>query len=104
MRQPLFVVAILKPGLIHLMLRVLDLPKFFQKKPQVSIRNANFLDVVLNRIVVLANILGDGQLPGTVVVCQTLRDQERPLREIPRKVLAEVENQILHRAAAIGSF
>lgn len=58
--------------------------------------------MVIYRIVVLAKVLGNGQLSGTVVVHQTLCEQKCPLREIPRKVLAEIENQTLHRAAAIG--
>ena len=42
------------------------------------------------------------KFPGVVIVGQTLRNQERPIGEILRKVLAEIENHLLRRAAAIG--
>ena len=43
-------------------------------------------------IVGLPKALSDGRFSGAVIVGQTLRNQERPMGEILRKVLAEIEN------------
>lgn len=69
---------------------------------EISWGNNKFFDMMVYRVVVLTNVLGDCQFPGSVVVGQTLRNQERPMDEILRKVLAEIENQLLRRAATIG--
>ena len=64
--------------------------------------NNKFFDMMVNRVAVLPNILGDDQLSGAVVVSQTLRKQECPVGEVLRKTLAKIENQFRRRAAAIG--
>ena len=61
MRQPLLTVAVLKPGLIYLMLRVLYLPQFVQEDFQLGVRNSNPFDVMVHRVVVFTNILSDDQ-------------------------------------------
>ena len=52
-------------------------------------------DTVVNRVAVLAKIFGDYQFHGSVVVSQTLRNQERPMGEVQRKVFFEIENQVI---------
>ena len=84
------------------MLRVLDALQLVQKDFKSSWGNNKFFDMMVYRVVVLTNVLGDCQLPGSVVVDQTLCNQERPMGKILRKVLAEIENQLLRRTAAIG--
>ena len=72
------------------MLRVLDALQFVQKNFEVSRGDNKLFDMMVYRVVVLTNVLGDNQLPGAVVVGQTLRDQKRPMGEVLRKVLAEI--------------
>ena len=84
------------------MLRVLDTLLLVQKDFDISRGDNKFFDVVIYRVIVLANVLGDDQLPGSVVVGQTLRNQKSPMGETLREVLAEIENQLFRRAAAIG--
>ena len=76
MCQPPLTGFFLEPALIKFMLRVLNALQFVQKNLEVSRGDNKLFDVVIHWVVVLANVLGDGQFPGAVVVGQTLRDQE----------------------------
>ena len=102
MRQPPLAGIITNPALVYLVLRVLDALQLVQKNFQISRGDNKLFDIMVNWVAILTNILGDNQPPGAVAIGQTLRNQECPMGEIPRKVLAEIENQILRGAATIG--
>ena len=60
------------------MLRFLNALQLVQQNLEISRNDNKLFDVVIHRVVVHANVLGDGQLSGAVVVRQTLRNQECP--------------------------
>lgn len=83
---------------------VLGFPQFTQKKLQIIFCDGNLFDVVVYRVAVLTNVLGNSQLPGAVVVSQTLGDQERRMGKISREIGVDVVVQLFRGAAPVGSF
>ena len=85
------------------MLRVLNTLQFFQKKLQIGLCNYKLPDAVFHRIVVFTDVIIYDKFFGAVVVSKALRNQKRPLCEFVWEVLAEIENQVRRRTAAIVS-
>ena len=94
MFQPCLPSFLLEPRLIHFMFWVLDFPQFTQKKPQIVFRDGNLFDMVVYRVAVLTNVLGNRQLPGAVVVSQTLGDQECRMGKISQEIGVDVVVQL----------
>ena len=71
-------------------------------KTDIGLCDYKLSDAMFSRVAVFTGVIIYDKLPRAVVVGKVLRDQKRPLYEIAWEVLAEIENQIRRRAAAIG--
>lgn len=99
-RQPSLASIITDPALVKPMFRVLSALQLLQKDFQISRCDNGLFDVMVNWIICFSDILRNSQFSGAVVVGKALRNQDRPMGKILVEVRADIENQILRRAAA----
>ena len=57
--------------------------------------------MVVHRGIALTNVFGDNQISRAVVIRQTLRDQERCMGEVSRKIGIDVVAQLLRGTASV---
>lgn len=83
--QPALTVTVLKPPLIFPMRWILDALQFVQQDFEIIRGDNKFPDVIVNRVVPLANIFSDRQFSSAVVFVKVLGGQERPCEKFTRK-------------------
>lgn len=101
MHQLLLAGAVLKPRLIEPVFRALGTLQFVQQDFKISLGDNKFFDMIVNWIILLANILGNNFSPAWHESTKAHGNQKCSLCEIIWEILAEIENQVRHSVAAI---